>query len=219
MINTIWAKLKRSTDSEPDRAAEVPAGGVVRMVSSSGRIGLPMLQQMAQSLSREDFVRFMQQPVLAGAAIHLGTLCERPGASRALNRTVVFEPLDASTEPVSASESLKQAIYPLVRGEFATSVGTMFSIGRIDGNDLIMPDYAISKKHATLEIKSGGYFLKDCGSTNGTTLNGERLKEKPVHLRDRDVISFARYEFTFLFPASLYDKLMAAQKVDLQTTS
>ena len=212
MIDTTWAKLKRSSDSEPDRAAAqgVPAGGVARMVSSSGRIGLPVLQQLARSLSREDFVRFMQQPVLAGAAIHLGTLSARSGASRALNRTILFEPLEGSTDPVSASESLKQAIYPLVRGEFATSAGTRFSIGRIDGNDLIMPDYVISKNHAILEIKRGGYFLKDCGSTNGTTLKGERLQDKPVQLQDRDVISFARYEFTFLFPNSLYDILMAA---------
>jgi hypothetical protein len=212
MIDTTWAKLKRSSDSEPDRDAAlvIPAGGVARMVSSSGRIGLPVLQQVARSLSREDFVRFMQQPVLAGAAIHLGTLSARSGASHALNRTVLFEPLEGSTDPVSASESLKQAIYPLVRGEFATSVGAMFSIGRIDGNDLIMPDYVISKQHARLEIKRGGYFLKDCGSTNGTTLKGERLQNKPVQLSDRDVISFARYEFTFLFPASLYDILAAA---------
>jgi len=212
MINTTWAKLTRRNDSQPDRAVApgIPAGGVVQMVSSSGRIGLPLLQQVARSLPQEDFIRFMQQPVLAGAAIHLGTLSERSSAgSRVLNRTVLFEPLEGSNEPVSASESLKQAIYPLVRGEFATSVGTMFSIGRIDGNDLIMPDYAISKKHATLEIRRNGYFLKDCGSTNGTTLKGERLQNKPVQLSDRDVISFARYEFTFLFPASLYDMLMA----------
>ena len=211
MTDTIWAKLKRGSDSKPDRAAApgIPAGGVARMVSSSGRISLPVLQQVARSLSREDFVRFMQQPVLAGAAIHLGTLAAGPGAARALNRTILFEPLEGSTDPVSASESLKQAIYPLVRSEFATSAGTMFSIGRIDGNDLIMPDYAISKKHAILEIKRGDYFLKDCGSTNGTTLKGERLQNKPVQLSDRDVISFARYEFSFLFPGSLYDMLMA----------
>jgi hypothetical protein len=212
MIDTALAKLKSSSDSEPDPAAAqgIPVGGVARMVSSSGRIGLSVLQQVARSLSREDFVRFMQQPVLAGAAIHLGTLSTRPGASRALNRTTLFEPLEGSTDPASASESLKQAIYPLVRGEFATSSGAMFSIGRIDGNDLIMPDYVISKNHARVEIKRGGYFLRDCGSTNGTTLKGERLQNKPVLLSDRNVISFARYEFTFLFPGSLYDMLMAA---------
>ncbi|MBI5578931.1 MAG: FHA domain-containing protein [Deltaproteobacteria bacterium] len=213
MTDNLWAKLKKRSDSEPDRAAAlgIPAGGVARMISSSGRIGLPVLQQVARSLSRVDFVQFMQQPVLAGAAIHLGTLSTRSGAgSRTLNRTILFEPLESSAEPVSASESLKQAIYPLVRGEFATSAGAMFSIGRIDGNDLIMPDYAISRNHAILEIKRGDYFLKDCGSTNGTTLKSARLQNKPVQLHDRDVISFARYEFTFLFPGSLYDMLMAA---------
>jgi hypothetical protein len=212
MIDTLWAKFKKSNDSIPVRAPApvAPAGGVARMVSSSGRIGLPVLQQVARSLSQEDFIRFMQKPVLAGAAIHLGTLAAGSGSSRTLNRTILFEPLEGSTDPVSASESLKQAIYPLVRGEFATSAGAMFSIGRIDGNDLIMPDYAISKKHAILEIKRGDYFLKDHGSTNGTTLKGERLQDKPVQLSDRDVISFGRYEFTFLFPASLYDMLMAA---------
>jgi hypothetical protein len=212
MADTTLEKLKKNSDPAPDLAAGGLVGGVARMVSSSGRIGLPMLQQVARSLSREDFVRFMQQPVLAGAAIHLGTLSARSGAgAQALNRTTLFEPLEGSTEPVCASESLKQAIYPLVRSEFATSAGTMFSIGRIDGNDLILPDYAISKKHAILAIKRGEYFLKDCGSTNGTTLKGERLQNKPVQLHDRDVISFARYEFTFLFPGSLYDMLMAAK--------
>jgi hypothetical protein len=213
MMDTIWAKFKRSSDSEPARSSAlgIPAGGVARMVSSSGRIGLPVLQQVSRSLSREDFVRFMQKPVLAGAAIHLGTLAAGSSSgSRTLNRTILFEPLEGSAGPGSASESLKQAIYPLVRSEFATSAGAMFSIGRIDGNDLIMPDYAISKKHAILEIKRGDYFLKDCGSTNGTTLKGERLQDKPVQLSDRDVISFGRYEFTFLFPGSLYDMLTAA---------
>jgi hypothetical protein len=213
MINHSLAKLKRSSDSEPGRAAalEVPTGGVAQMVSSSGRISLPVLQQLARSLSREEFVRFMQQPVLAGAAIHLGTLSARSGSgSLALNRTTLFEPLEGSQDSASASESLKHAIYPLVRGEFATSAGQMFTIGRIDGNDLIMPDYVISKKHAIIEIRRGSYFLKDCGSTNGTTLKGERLQNKPVQLSDRDVISFARYEFTFLFPGSLCDMLLAA---------
>ncbi|MCK7509943.1 MAG: FHA domain-containing protein [Desulfobacterales bacterium] len=91
-----------------------------------------------------------------------------------------------------------------------TSVGNFFSIGRIDGNDCIMPDYAISKKHALIEFRKGIYLLKDSGSTNGTLLNGARLQAKPFELHDRDVISFARYEFSFLLPGSLYEALKAA---------
>jgi hypothetical protein len=186
------------------------AGGLARMVSSAGRIGLIPLQRMAQAVSREEFIRFMQQPVLAGAAIHMGTLAARSDAGSQMNRTILFEPVGDGAESVSASESLKHAIYPLIKSEYATSTGNVFSIGRIDGNDFIMPDYAISKNHALIEIKRDSYILKDCGSTNGTLLNGTRLQNKPVEIRDRDVISFARYEFSFLFPGSLYDTLKAA---------
>ena len=181
--------------------------GLSQMISSAGRIGLNPLQRMVQAVSREDFIRFMQKPVLAGAAIHMGTLAARTDAGAQMNRTILFEPMGAGEESVSASESLKHAIYPLIKGEYATSTGNVFSIGRIDGNDFIMPDYAISKNHALIEIKRDTYMLKDCGSTNGTLLNGTRLQHKPVEIHDRDIISFGRYEFTFLFPGSLYDTL------------
>jgi pSer/pThr/pTyr-binding forkhead associated (FHA) protein len=54
------------------------------------------------------------------------------------------------------------------------------------------------------------YILKDCGSTSGTLLNGRGCRDKPVEIRDRDVISFARYRFTFLYPGSLYDTLLTS---------
>jgi pSer/pThr/pTyr-binding forkhead associated (FHA) protein len=73
-----------------------------------------------------------------------------------------------------------------------------------------MPDYAISKRHAIIELRKGIYLLKDNGSTNGTFLNRARVQAKPVEIHDRDLISFARYEFTFFSPESLYDTLKAA---------
>jgi hypothetical protein len=203
----LFSRPKENTISQPNFSKET--GGLARMISSAGRIGLNPLQRMAQAVSREDFVRFMQQPVLAGAAIHMGTLAARSEAGAQMNRTILFEPVGDGEESVSASEGLKHAIYPLMKGEYATSTGHIFSIGRIDGNDFIMPDYAISKNHALIEVKRDSYLLKDCGSTNGTLLNGTRLQNKPAEIRDRDVISFARYEFTFLFPGSLYEMLKA----------
>jgi hypothetical protein len=202
----LFSHPKENTKAQPSLPKE--SGGLPRMISSAGRISLSALQRMVQAVSREDFIRFMQQPVLAGAAIHMGTLAARSDAGSQMNRTILFEPTGEGGESVSASESLKHAIYPLVKGEYATSTGNVFSIGRIDGNDLIMPDYAISKSHALIEIKRDAYILKDCGSTNGTLLNGTRLQNKPVEIHDRDVISFGRYEFTFLYPGSLYDMLI-----------
>jgi pSer/pThr/pTyr-binding forkhead associated (FHA) protein len=123
-----------------------------------------------------------------------------------MNRTVIFE-IDDGEEASSPSETLKHAIYPLVKGEYAAGPVNAFTIGRVDGNDMIMPDYAISKQHAILEIKRGCYTIRDCDSTNGTMVNGKRLDKKPVQLKDGDVVGFARYEFTFLFPESLFDML------------
>ena len=72
---------------------------------------------------------------------------------------------------------------------------------------MIMPDFAISKKHAMITRDNGAYYLKDLGSTNGTLVNGTRLDKRPVKIHDKDVVSFARYEFTFLLPSSLYKML------------
>lgn len=200
------AKAQMRAEDRPS-----PAGGVAKLVNSSGRIGLPLLQRMVATSRREEFIRFMQRPVLAGSGIHLGSLAAASaGGARELNRTVLFEPVEEGSDGASASESLQHAIYPLVKGEFAATAGMLFSIGRIDTNDFIIPDYAISKKHALIEIRGEDYLLRDCGSTNGTTLNGERLEGKPVRLYDGALISFARYEFSFLSPDTLYETLKQA---------
>ena len=163
---------------EPAQAKSAPAvrpggGSLAQTITSAGRVNLTLLQRMAQSVTPDDFVRFVQKPVLAGSAIHRGTLAAHRGpTAREMNRTSLFEPEDDGGESVSVSDSLKHAVYPLVKGAHATTAPNFFSIGRVDANDFIMPDYAISKSHALIEIKRDTYFLKDCGSTNGTLLNG-----------------------------------------------
>jgi len=184
-----------------------PLGDISTMLNASGRIALPTLQKLAKVYQKIKFKIFMEQPVLVGSSIQSGSLNLRKRASKEeMNRTVVFE-LDPAENSASPSETLKHAIYPLVKGEYASGPVNLLSIGRVDGNDMIMPDYAISKQHAILEIKRGNYTIMDCGSTNGTMVNGKRLDKKAVNLKDGDVVGFARYEFTFLFPESLYDML------------
>lgn len=180
------------------------------MLSVSGRIGIQMLRNIHQSCREEDFIRLLLNPVLLGSGIYSGTLNrqEKFGATD-MNRTVIFEPLDETEDEASVSESLSQAVYPLVKSEYASSTGPIFSIGRVDGNDLIMPDFAISKTHATIEIKRDAYWLSDFGSTNGTTLNGANVGKRSVRIHDGDKISFARYEFKLSSPKSLYDWLNA----------
>ena len=182
-------------------------GDISKMLNASGRIGLHVLQKMVKVYTQLEFERFMQQPVLVGSSIQAGSLAtHNRHAQDELNKTVIFE-LDADDAGPSSSDSLKHAIYPLVKNEYASGPLNIFAIGRVDGNDMIMPDYAISKQHATIEIKRGNYLIRDGGSTNGTMINGKRLDKKPGQIRDTDVVAFARYEFTFHTPESLYNML------------
>ena len=205
----LMKKPKKTADQSTDAGGEsrAPLGDISKMMNASGRIGLQMLQKMAKVYDKGDFERFTQQPVLVGASIQAGSLAtQNRHAKEELNKTVIFE-VDAAEAASSSSESLKHAIYPLVKSEYASGRIHIFPIGRVDGNDMIMPDYAISKQHAIIEIKRGDYLIRDVGSTNGTFINGKRVDKKPVQIRDKDIVAFARYEFTFLFPESLFDML------------
>jgi hypothetical protein len=74
-------------------------------------------------------------------------------------------------------------------------------IGRDESNDIVIPRDSISSLHATLEYRNGYYYLEDHRSTNGTRLNGFKVKENTsMRLKSGDKIEFAIYEFRFLMP-------------------
>ena len=217
MLGKTFARLKKKKTNETAPAPvaspnqkdpAVSAGQIAKMLSASGRVSLASLRKMAQDKEAEAFVKFIQRPVLVGSAIKSGVISTQSGmASDELNSTQIFEPSKSMGGSLSASESLKHAVYPLVKGEYPATPRGSFYIGRINGNDMIMPDYAISKRHAIVDVEDGIYYLRDAGSTNGTKINGSRLGKKRAMLKDKDVIGFARYEFTFLYPKSLYKML------------
>lgn len=45
-------------------------------------------------------------------------------------------------------------------------------IGRVPGNDLMIPDASVSARHARLRLSGGVWTLADLGSVNGTTVDG-----------------------------------------------
>ena len=215
MLGRAFARFKKQKKNEAAAAAPLKAKGggsavgqLAKMLSASGRISLASLRKMAREDEADAFVKFVRHPVLVGSAVRTGIISSQSGmASEELNSTQIFEPSKSMGSSISASESLKHAVYPLVKGEYPATPRGSFYIGRINGNDMIMPDYAISKRHAIIDIEDGSYYLRDAGSTNGTKINGTRLGKKRVKLKDKDVIGFARYEFTFLYPKSLFKML------------
>jgi hypothetical protein len=66
--------------------------------------------------------------------------------------------------------------------------GNKFVIGRHSENDLSIPNGKLSREHVKIESFGEVYVVSDCGSSNGTILNGAELRE-PVALNDGDKLN------------------------------
>ena len=65
----------------------------------------------------------------------------------------------------------------------------MTTIGRTNGNDLIISGRTVSRRHARLWFDNGRWYLEDLQSANGTLVNNVRIYQ-PAQLNDGDLISF-----------------------------
>ena len=76
-------------------------------------------------------------------------------------------------------------------------------IGSDSACDIRIPDLLVSHVHAVLEVKpDGSCWVKDCGSRNGTKVNGTLLADDALKtgrmLQDGDIISVAFVDYRFL---------------------
>ena len=56
----------------------------------------------------------------------------------------------------------------------------IFTVGRHSENDLCIPDQRLSREHIRIEQFNDSFYVSDSNSSNGTTLNGERLGEAVI---------------------------------------
>jgi pilus assembly protein CpaF len=65
-----------------------------------------------------------------------------------------------------------------------------YVIGREAGNDLVIEDPQVSRRHAQLTQQGSSYLIEDIGSTNGTYVNGKRVTA-PTLLMNGDMVGLA----------------------------
>lgn len=96
---------------------------------------------------------------------------------RAPGDLLVVEPYETSLEP---GERL-----PLLAST---------TLGRADGNDVVLSDTFASGEHARLGWNGTGWVLEDMGSTNGTYVNGQQI-HRTVAVKPGDIIELGRVKF------------------------
>lgn len=72
---------------------------------------------------------------------------------------------------------------------------TTIRIGAMEDNDLVVSDETVSRFHCRIEQDEIGYLLRDLGSTNGTYVNGIRIRE--AYLGHGATISIGQTEVQF----------------------
>jgi DNA-binding response OmpR family regulator len=89
------------------------------------------------------------------------------------------------------------------------------TIGRAAGSDIVISSARVSREHARLTRQGWRVILEDLGSTNGTYLNGERVRA-PLELRDGDRIRIGDVLLIFHDPSVTYrETALPALDIDL----
>jgi hypothetical protein len=102
--------------------------------------------------------------------------------------SVMRMPMAASPQPSAA---------PLPPLPFPRTAEGFFTIGRDARCDMAIEDMTVSRIHARLEQTPDGWLLKDLSSTNGTRVNGWKVRGQ-VGVRAGDVVRFGDVEYTLI---------------------
>jgi DNA-binding response OmpR family regulator len=106
------------------------------------------------------------------------------------------------TESSDCAEKKELAMLILYEGDAPDRCWTIgqdeMVVGREPDCEISLPDRQVSRRHAVLRRREGEYVIEDCGSKNGTYVNGRPL-DGPYRLHDGDEIQVAlRFKLTFV---------------------
>jgi len=71
-----------------------------------------------------------------------------------------------------------------LKGQRVSLENPVTRVGRREGNDWVLQDGSVSGAHCEIEKNSTGFLIRDLDSTNGTKVNNEPVKEKPIFRND-----------------------------------
>ncbi|HEX8793037.1 MAG TPA: FHA domain-containing protein [Polyangiaceae bacterium] len=73
-------------------------------------------------------------------------------------------------------------------GEFPIAADKQILVGRSSDLDMVLVEDMVSRKHARIAMQGDQIWIEDLGSTNGTFVNGEKIKRARLKEGDRVLI-------------------------------
>lgn len=101
--------------------------------------------------------------------------------------------IPAGAVEIAISDAVKRYRLRMLRGVpayGAYSIDKELQVGRSEECDIFLLDPSVSRRHAVVAIEGGAPIVRDVGSTNGTLVNGERVKER--QLAEGDEVTFGK---------------------------
>jgi len=134
----------------------------------------------------------------------LANAARRDGASSAIPARflAVADPVDGQTEKIGgqpAQARIQRAVLLVLSGPDSGRQAVLESgklvIGSAPTAGFALKDRSVSKRHAEVMLSAGHYLVKDLGSTNGSFLNGNRIRE--AYLNPGDVLTLGTCQLRF----------------------
>jgi pSer/pThr/pTyr-binding forkhead associated (FHA) protein len=92
---------------------------------------------------------------------------------------------------------MRTSLVPLDGGPPFELAKDLILVGRTEDCDLRLDHKSVSKLHCVLVRTEGLVLVRDLGSTNGTRVNGQRVRRAALLPNDNLAIATFRYKVTF----------------------
>jgi hypothetical protein len=105
---------------------------------------------------------------------------------------------------LEAMLDLGWSVFVVKKAPGNTTFGQTVLIGRASTNDIVLPHASVSKLHARIQLSRDGLVLSDAGSSNGTIVNGDQLRDgEEVGLASSDLLRFGSIAVQVFSPEQL----------------
>jgi pSer/pThr/pTyr-binding forkhead associated (FHA) protein len=99
-------------------------------------------------------------------------------------------------------------------GEFPLVKGREIIIGRSSELDMVLIEDMVSRRHASISVTGDELNIADVGSTNGTFVNGEKIKKARLKEGDRILIGTSIIKLITVDPASQVSEAEAKNQLE-----